>query len=600
MNENRKFYVNFAFLVVGLVFLIKLFFIQVLNTNYVDAAERNIVQRIIEYPYRGLLYDREGKLIVYNNPVYDIQVIPSEVFISDTTAFCELIGITREEFDKKMDAAKKYSWVKPTIFLKQISNMDFARIQDNLYDFKGFYPAARTVRSYTSNVLANALGYIAEISPDELRRDTIKYYRQGDYIGKSGLEYFYEKELRGKRGVKYKMVNVRGIDKGAFKGGQFDTASVPGMNLESTIDLDLQNYVEKLLQGKTGSVVAIEPSTGEILAIASSPSYNPNDLTGREYSRNMSRLQTDSTSPLFNRPLMAMYPPGSMFKSIQALIALQENVLQPHERIYCDGSLIGDHAPPGYYDVVDGIKHSSNNYFYKVFKRIINQEESQNTFIDSRIGLEKWRKYVEAFGLGKPLLVDIPNASGGYIPTVNYYDKIYGENRWKFSTIYSLSIGQGEMLVTPLQMANLAALIANRGYFYQPHLVKSIGNKGNPLPMYRQKNHTGIDSVHFDAVVEAMAAVVESGTGQYRAKLKNIEVCGKTSTVENPHGEDHSGFIAFAPRDNPKIAISAYIENAGQGARAAAAISSLAIEQYLLGKTERPRIEEYVLKGNFN
>jgi len=278
---------------------------------------------------------------------------------------------------------------------------------------------------------------------------------------------------------------------------------------------------------------------------------------------------------------------------------MQEGVLDPYERIYCDGSLIGDHAPPGYYDVVEGITHSSNNYFHKVFRRIINQNVSTNTFIDSRIGLEKWRDYVESFGLGIPLGLDIPNASVGILPSVSLYDGVYGRERWKFSTIASLSIGQGETSVTPLQMANFAATIANKGFYYSPHIIKSVDESGKPLPKYQVKHYTKIDSSHYNIVIEGMASVINNGTGQYRAKLRDIQVCGKTSTVENPHGEDHSGFIAFAPMKNPKIAVAAYVENAGQGARAAASIASLTIEKYLLGATKRPRIEEYALKGEF-
>lgn len=599
MNDNRSLVLQIAIVLVALIYLIKLFGIQVIDSSYKIAAENNAVQRLTQYPYRGLITDREGKLIVYNNPVYDLMVVPRELEDLDTANLCSLLQITPEDFVAKMKEAQNYSWVKPSAFFKMLSVEDFARIQDELVNMKGFYPTARTVRAYAQPTMANALGYIGEINKYRLEKDSTKYYSQGDYIGLSGLEYSYESFLRGKRGVKFRMVNVRGIEKGSFKDGNYDTLPIPGESVVTTIDLDLQRYGEKLLAGKIGSLVAIEPQTGEVLAIVSAPSYDPNSLTGRFYSSNYNLLQNDSLVPLFNRPIMATYAPGSMFKSIQALIALQEGVLTAQEKIYCDGSLIGDHAPPGVYDVKRAITLSSNNYFVKVFRRIINQGKDPNTFIDSRIGLKIWRDYLTKFGLGVPLDIDIPNAKGGFMPTLTYYDKIYGENRWKFSTIQSLSIGQGEVLITPLQMANFAAIIANKGYFYTPHLVKSIGDEALVLEKYTKRNYTGIDSVHFNVVIDAMAEVIKTGTGQYRAKLKDIEVCGKTSTVENSRGEDHSGFIAFAPRKNPQIAIAVYVENAGQGARAAAAIASLMIEQYLKGQTDRPWIEDYVLKGEF-
>lgn len=599
MNDNRSLIIQFAIVLVALIYLIKLFGIQVIDSSYKIAAENNAVQRIVEYPFRGLITDRDGKLMVYNNPVYDLMVVPREVENLDTILLCQLLEITTEEFLEKMKEARTYSSVKPSAFFKMLSIEDFAKIQDELVNMKGFYPIARTVRAYSQPTLANALGYIGEINKYRLDHDSTKYYSQGDYVGLSGLESSYEEYLRGKRGVKFRMVNVRGIEKGAFKDGDYDTLPIPGENIVSTIDLDLQRYGEKLLAGKIGSAVAIEPSTGEILAIISAPTYDPNALTGRFYSTNYNLLQNDSLMPLFNRPIMATYAPGSMFKSVQALIALQEEVLSATEKIVCDGSLIGDHAPPGIYDVKKAITLSSNNYFVKVFRRIINQGKDPNTFKDSQIGLKEWRSYVTKFGLGSPLDIDIPNAKGGFMPTTSYYDKVYGDTRWKFSTIQSLSIGQGEMLITPLQMANFAAIIANKGYYYTPHLVKSIGDEAMVLEKYTTRNYTGIDSVHFNVVIEAMSEVVKSGTGQYRAKLKDIELCGKTSTVENSRGEDHSGFIAFAPRENPKIVIAVYVENAGQGARAAAAIASLMVEQYLLGKTDRIWIEEYALKGEF-
>ena len=509
-----------------------------------------------------------------------------------------MFGIDKETFIEKYNTARKYSVIKPSIFIKQISNEEFAQIQDKLINFKGFYISARSVREYPHPVLSNALGYVGEISKGQLDRDTTNYYRMGDYIGISGIESSYEKTLRGQRGVKKRMVNVRGVEQGLYKEGRLDTLSVPGNNLISTIDLNLQQYAEKLLEGKVGSLVAIQPATGEILSIVSTPTYDPNILSGRGFSDNFQILSQDTLVPLFNRPIMAMYPPGSMFKTIQALIALQENVIDKDELIYSDGRLIGDLAPIGYYDVEEAITYSSNNYFFKVFRRIINQREDPSPYIDARFGLEKWRNYVVKFGLGVTLDIDIPNPKSGYVPTVGYYDRVYGQNRWKFSNIYSLSIGQGETLVTPLQMANLASVLANKGYFYTPHIIKSINENGLPDPKYTIKNDVGIDSVHFNPVINGMEQVVRIGSGR-RAFMPQIAVCGKTSTVENPHGEDHSGFMGFAPKENPQIAIAVYVENAGWGGRAAASISSLVIEKYLTGEVKRKWLEEFVLKGDF-
>lgn len=598
MNDQRRIFIRLAVILIGLLFIVKLFTIQVLSDNYERAAEGNILQRIIEYPYRGLVFDRNGKLLIVNNPIYDLMVVPMEVEVKDTLAFCELFEIDKETFIEKYREVRNYSVIKPSVFIKQISNEDFARIQDRLIDFKGFYISARSVRSYPQTSLANALGYVGEINKTQLAKDTTNFYRMGDYIGISGIEATYEKELRGTRGVKWKMVNVRGVEKGSFKNGQNDTLSVPGLDLVSTIDLDIQQYAERLLDGKVGSLVALEPSTGEVLSIVSAPFYDPNMLSGREFSRNFKILSSDTLVPLFNRPIMAMYPPGSMFKTVQALIALQEGVLNPDEQIYSDGTLIGDLAPNGYYDLRQAIKYSSNNYFYRVFRRVINRGIDESPFIDARYGLEKWRDYVTKFSLGVTPEIDLPNPKSGYVPSVQYYDRIYGENRWKFSNIYSLSIGQGETLVTPLQMANLAAIIANKGYYYMPHFIKSIGDTGLPDSLYRVKNFVGIDTSHFTPVIDGMELVIREGSGR-RAFMPEIPVVGKTSTVENPHGYDHSGFMAYAPKDDPQIAIAVYVENSGWGGRAAASIATLVIEKYLTGEVKRKFLEDYVLKGDF-
>jgi penicillin-binding protein 2 len=442
------------------------------------------------------------------------------------------------------------------------------------------------------------MGYIGEINPSQLEQDTSKYYVQGDYVGLSGMERFYENELRGKKGVKYKMVNVKGVDKGHFKNGEYDTLSLAGNNITSTIDLELQLYGEMLMNGKRGSVVAIEPATGEILAMISAPYYDPNILTGADFSKNYQTLNKDQSKPLFNRPIMATYPPGSIFKIVQSLIGLQEGILKPETTFTCNKSLVACHEHPSPSNLFGAIRNSCNPYYHQAFRQIINQDISKNTFEDTQIGLDSWREKVLKFGLGSPLGVDLTNEKGGSIPSSKLYDKKYGAGKWKYSTIYSLSIGQGEMLVTPLQMANLAAIFANKGFYYTPHLIKSIEGNINLIPeQYRTKNEVGIDAHHFDLIQDAMAEALY-GTAN-RAVIEDIVIAGKTGTAQNPHGEDHSVFIAFAPKENPKIAIAVYVENAGWGGRAAASTASLMIEKYIKGEISRTALQEYVIAGNF-
>lgn len=602
MNEGRREVLQLVFVLVGIIFLVKLFFIQVLDNKYAELADSNAILRQVEYPFRGLITDRHGKLIVFNTPEYDVTVILKEVKGFDSAKFCSVFEISREELRKRfkeMKARREFSSVKPTLFIDQLSNEDFAKIQDRLDEFSGFYIEARTTRAYSTHALANALGYISEISKDKLAKDESKIYKQGDYIGQSGIESFYEEQLRGKRGVQFKLRNVKGIEKGSFKNGAYDTLSVPGQDLISGIDLDLQQYGEMLMRGKSGSIAAIEPSSGEVLALVSGPSYDPTLLTGKNYSSNFRLISNDSMKPLFNRPLMAQYRPGSIFKIAQAMTALQEGVITPETRFRCDKTIIGCHAGHDNLDLRGAIANSCNPYFFNVLRKMINKNVSASPFEDSRIGLAEWSKHINSFGFGSRLGIDLPNEKEGLIPTPAYYDRAYNNRPWKFSNIYSIAIGEGENLVVPIQMANFAATIANRGYYVIPHLIKSIGKDGKPLPQYTERHYTTIDSSYFRIAVDAMQEVVETGTGQYRARLADIVVCGKTGTVQNDPFPAHSVFIAFAPRENPKIAISVYVEDAGQGARAAASIASLMIEKYLFGKTKRQFIEDYVLVGKF-
>jgi penicillin-binding protein 2 len=602
MNEGRKEIVQLVFILTGIVFLVKLFFIQVLDTRYVGLSDTNSILPQVEYAFRGLIYDRSGKLIVYNTPEYDLEIITKDVKRLDTAQFCKVFELSRKELllkFKELRARKEYSPYKPTLFLDQLSNYDFAKIQDHLDEFPGFYIQARTTRAYTTSSLANALGYVSEISKTSLENEKSKIYKQGDYVGQSGIEGYYEGQLRGKRGVRFKLRNVKGIEKGSFNNGAYDTLSVPGQDLTSGIDLDLQQYGELLMKGKAGSIVAIEPSSGEILTLVSGPSYDPTLLTGKKYSSNFVLISNDTNKPLFNRPLMAQYRPGSIFKIAQAMTALQEKVITPETRIRCDRTIIDCHGPHTNEDLRGAIANSCNVYFHNTLRRMLNKGVSNDPFQDTRIGLAEWDKNIMSFGFGSRLGVDLPNEKEGLIPTPAYYDRAYGNRPWKFSNIYSLAIGEGENLVVPLQMANFAATIANRGFYYTPHLIKAIGKSGKPLPRFLERHYTTIDSSNFIIAVDAMQQVVEAGTGQYFAKLPDVIVCGKTGTVQNTPLPAHSVFIAFAPRDHPRIAVSVYVEDAGQGARAAAAIAGLIIEKYLFGHTKRPYIEEYVLNGKF-
>ena len=573
---------------------LRLFSIQIMDTNYKEKANRNVIQRVIEYPYRGLVFDRSGKLLMYNDPIFDLEITPKNVDLSDSSLVKELLSMKQREFDQAYLDANSFSRHLPSLFYKQMSNEKFASFQDRMVDLKGFNIKTRTTRGYAEKGMANILGYVGEVTRNYLKLDTTGYYKAGDNIGITGIEKTYESSIRGLRGVKYYNVDVQGINMGSFKNGTYDTLSQPGLNLVLTIDATLQEYAEKLMEGKIGSLVAIDPSSGEILALVSAPSYDPSLLSGRGFSKNFATIQADSLKPLFNRPLQAMYPPGSIFKTVQALIALEQQQVQADEIITVNGQLIGDLAPAGRYDIVRALTKSSNNYFFKIFRRVIQQGEHLSPFIDSRIGYNKWRDFVLQFGFGNSLNIDLPNEKLGFIPSLEFYDKIYGKERWKFSNIYSLSIGQGELLVTPLQMANLGVILANRGHYYTPHLVREVGTESLD---FNQKKNIDIDKSHFETVLDGMQALV-SVPGS-RAYIPDLIFCGKTSTVENPQGLDHSGFMGFAPREDPKIAIAVYVENAGWGARAALSTASLIIEKHVNGSVKKKWLENYVLQGDF-
>ncbi len=595
--EGRRYVIAAIFTLVAFIFLVRLFFVQVLDDQYKLDADNNVLRHIVKYPARGLIYDRNGELLVYNEAAYDLMVTPRQMKEEfDTLAFCELMEISKEEFIEKVNKAKAYSYYKSSIFIKEISARSYARIQEQLFKFPAFYVQTRTLRSYPQKTAAHILGYVGEASPKVIEQNP--YYRSGDHIGISGLEMEYEEVLRGKRGVKIVMVDVFNREKGKFRNGIYDSTAVSGKNLQLSLDAELQAYGERLMQNKKGSIVAIDPRTGEVLALISMPTYDPNLLVGRMRSANYGILSKDTLNPLFNRALMAKYPPGSTFKSINALIGLEEGVLTPNTLYSCYNGyragnfFMGCHSHRSPVNLEFSIQTSCNAYYSNVFRSIIDK------YPTAEEGYKVWREYVTNFGLGQKSNIDLPNELEGFVPKAEYYDRYYRKGSWGSLTIVSLAIGQGELGFTPMQMANMTATIANRGYYITPHIVKSIdGQAIESFDSSIVRHESGISSDNFNEVVEAMNKVVQQGTGT-QAKIEGIEVCGKTGTVENPHGDDHSTFIAFAPKDDPQIALSVYVENGYWGSRWAAPIAGLLIEKYLRDTISRPHIEKRMLEGD--
>lgn len=598
--KQRKYFIQIIFILVSIIYIIRLFALQVVDSSYKISASNNVLRYITQYPARGMIYDRNGELLVYNQAAYDLMLVPRQLESFDTTDFCNIINISKQQLLEKIKKAKKYSYFKPSIFLKQMSSITYANLQEKLYKFHGFFVQTRTLRKYPEKIAAHALGYVGEVNEDITK--TKKYYNLGDYIGISGIEKSYEKELRGKKGVQIHLVDVHNRIKGSYKNGKYDKNAVAGANLTTTLDATLQAYGEKLMQNKKGSIVAIEPSTGEILAIVTSPSYNPALLVGRVRTKNYLKLLKDTLKPLFNRAVMAKYPPGSTFKTVNALIGLQEKVLYINTQYSCHGGYhaggitVKCHHHPSPLDLTHAIQYSCNAYFCNVYRSIIDNPK----YLSAEDGYKAWRDYITSFGLGNKLGSDLPNELSGNVPTCKYYDEYYGKNHWGSLTTISLAIGQGELGITPLQLANMTATIANRGFYYIPHIVKSISNKKNINEKLLTKHYTKIDSSYFPIVVNGMEKVVNGGAGSTAriAKINDIIVCGKTGTAQNPHGEDHSVFIAFAPKDNPKIAVAVLIENGGFGARWAAPTASLIIEKYLKKKVSRKWLENYILNCN--
>jgi len=617
--ESRRLVFILLFLLVGVVFVGRLFYMQVVDDKWIERAGEVAKRKVIIKPPRGILYDRDGKKIVANKTYYNLMFVEDDIEDFDTLAFSKLIGISvdsirqrfvqiKKQLDRKTRSKKTgndtivndYRSYLPHAFLKELSADEISKIAIELPDFKGFYESPISMRDYPYPHGANIFGYLNEINAEELNADR-RFYNVGDFIGRTGLEKYYEHSLRGQKGTKVILTSAKGKLVDNFAGGKLDTNALQGPPLHLGIDIELQAYGELLMQNKLGSIVAIEPSTGEILAMVSAPSYDPNLMVGtRNIRTNYNRLYRDSLKPFYPRPLAAEYPPGSIFKVVQALVGLQENVITENTGFPCTRSLVGCHNHPPASNVAKSIQYSCNPYYYYLVKRIIEQNKDPNLFKDAAIGLELWERYMHSFGFGIRPETDIYGLRSGVIPNVSFYNHWYGEFRWAFSTIRSNSIGQGEVKMTPLQMANLAAIVANEGYFYEPHLVKSIGDDG-PLEKFKVKKQTMVEAKYYKSIKEGMrGAVNEPGGTARRARINDeIIVAGKTGTAQNPHGEDHSVFMAYAPHDNPKIAIAVFIENAGFGGTWAAPIASLMMEKYLTGQVNNKAKESRILEKRF-
>ena len=602
LYSNRKYVIAGLLLFISLIYIIRLFSLQVVNKSYRLSASSNVLRSVTQYPARGLIHDRNGELLVSNEAAYDLMVVPNQLQEFDTTDFCAILNISVDDVRKRLKQARDYSFYTSSPFLKQISSKTYAVLQEKMFKFHGFFVQTRTLRKYTRKIASHALGYVSEVNEKAIKEN--EYYRLGDYIGKSGIEKSYEDVLRGRKGVSIYMVDVHGRKMGSYQEGKHDITAIVGKNIVTTLYADLQEYGELLMRNKIGSIVAIEPGTGEVLTLVSSPCYDPALLIGRIRSENFIKLQQDTLKPLFNRALMAQYPPGSTFKPINGLIGLQEKVIYPSTEYYCDlgfyggGIFVGCHRHDTPLNLPGAIQNSCNAYFCNVFRNILENRKYGSVAKAFNI----WREYVMSFGFGSKLDSDFTNELKGFVPEASYYDKYYGKNGWSAMTLISLAIGQGELATTPLQMANMVTVIANRGFYYVPHIVKSIEGQSDIYSRFKEKRKTEIDSSHFEVIIKGMDWAVNgepgSGSTARRARIEGITVCGKTGTAENPHGEDHSIFIAFAPKNEPKIALSVYVENGGWGSTYAAPIASLMIEKYLTDTITRGWLEEFILNTN--
>lgn len=597
----RKFIIQGIIIAAAVAILLRLFYIQIIDDSYYLSAENNVLRKVTIYPARGVILDRNSKVLVQNEPVYDLLVTPREVKDLDTALFCELVDIDKKGFIRRFTKAKNHSPYRASIFEKQLSAEIYARLQEHLYKFRGFYVQNRTVRNYPDSIAAQFLGYINEVTDRDIERSD-GFYKPGDYIGVSGVERAYEDLLRGQRGVQNLMVDAFNRPKGHFADGKYDTLAVAGEDLMSSLDKDLQILGENLLKNKLGTIVAIEPSSGEILSFVSSPSYNPNMMVGRERGNNYMKLLKDPYKPMFIRPIQAQYPPGSVFKVVSALVAQQAGTLTEETAFFCPGGYRYGRSgfmrcthTHGSIKLIPSIQTSCNTYYGYTYARMIDGRGKK-----SSEAYKDWRHAIQKFGIGEKLGIDLPGENDGNLPTADFYTKRFRSDKWTSAYNISLSIGQGEMGITPLQMANIMAIVANRGHYYRPHLIKAIGEKKIAKPEFTEKISVDVDAKYFEPVIEGMSrAVNQPGGTAYSVRINGIEMAGKTGTAQNPHGEHHAVFFAFAPRVNPKIAIAVFVENAGYGGVWAAPIASMMVEQYLTDTITMPKyIQDRIYNGN--
>lgn len=592
--ERRKYVLGGVVFFVILAYILRLFSLQFMNEDYKKNADSNALLKRIQFPARGSISDRNGKLLVYNQPSYDIMVVVNEAKCVDTLDLCRSLGITPEWYKKRLEEIKDptknpgYSDYTQQIFMSQLSAEEFSSFQEKLFRFPGFYVQKRSIRQYTNSHAAHLLGDVGEVGPHDIENDD--YYQSGDYIGKQGVERSYERELRGVKGTEILLRDARGRIKGAYQGGKLDQAPIPGKNLTLSIDIELQKLGERLMKGKLGSIVAIEPATGEVLCMVSSPTYDPHLMIGRQRGKNSIELSRNPMKPLINRAISGRYPPGSTFKTSQALTFLQEGIISPTGTSYpCShgfifgGLRVGCHGHPAPLPLIPAIATSCNGYFCWGLYHMMNSKKYKNV----QEAMTRWKDYMVSMGFGYQLGIDLPGENRGMIPNADYYDKAY-KGSWSGLTIISISIGQGEVCLTPLQIANLGATIANRGYYITPHVVKDV--QGEALDSaFTKRHYTMVDSKYYDYVVEGMRKAVTGGTCR-SANTYMYEVCGKTGTAQN-RGHDHSVFMGFAPREHPKIAVAVYVENGGFGATYGVPIGALIMEKFINGKLS-PASEE--------
>ena len=584
--EKRKYILGGSVVLVVLIYLIRLFSLQIMSEDYKKNADSNAFLNKVQYPSRGVMYDRNDKLLVYNQPAYDVTLVMNEIENLDTLDLCKTLNITVDYFKRRISEMKDrrsnpgYSRYTPQVFMTQLSAEECGVFQEKLFKFPGFYIQRRIIRQYTYNAAAHVLGDIAEVSKKDIAEDD--YYVRGDFIGKQGVERSYEKVLRGEKGVEVLLRDARGRIQGRYMNGELDRTPVAGKNLKLGIDIELQLLAERLLEGKIGSVVAIEPSTGEILCMASAPTFDPRLMVGRQRGKNHLDLARDSWKPLLNRSIMGQFPPGSTLKTTQGLTFLEEGIITPETAYSCYGGFVhsglrvGCHAHPAPLPLVPAIATSCNGYFCWGLYHMIGARKKYGSVQNA---MSTWRDYMVSMGFGYPLGVDLPGEKRGMIPNDKYYDKNY-RGSWNGLTIISIAIGQGEVTATPLQIANLGATIANRGYFITPHVVKEIED-GEMEPQFSEKRFTKVRKEHYETVVQGMRAAVTGGTCR-AANIPGLDVCGKTGTAQN-RGKDHSAFMGFAPMDNPQIAVAVYVENGGWGATYGVPIGALIMEKYLKG-----------------